>query len=83
MPRGLIKVHLSERRSPGGAGQGWWLGRTEGGEDPHRLAASASTISTRLFRCHTIMNCVDVCPKGLNPTKAIGKIKEMMVRRTV
>ena len=37
----------------------------------------------RLFRCHTIMNCVDVCPKGLNPTKAIGKIKEMMVRRMV
>jgi Fe-S oxidoreductase len=34
----------------------------------------------RLFRCHTIMNCVDVCPKGLNPTKAIGKIKELMVR---
>lgn len=37
----------------------------------------------RLFRCHTIMNCVDVCPKGLNPTKAIGKIKEMMVIRSV
>tara|TARA_E500000178_G_scaffold356612_1_gene436061 strand:+ start:29883 stop:30605 length:723 start_codon:yes stop_codon:yes gene_type:complete len=37
----------------------------------------------RLFRCHTIMNCVDVCPKGLNPTKAIGKIKELMVRRSV
>ncbi|MDI9336180.1 MAG: succinate dehydrogenase iron-sulfur subunit [Gammaproteobacteria bacterium] len=37
----------------------------------------------RLFRCHTIMNCVDVCPKGLNPTKAIGKIKELMVRRVV
>ena len=36
-----------------------------------------------LFRCHTIMNCVDVCPKGLNPTKAIGKIKEMMVKRSV
>lgn len=35
----------------------------------------------RLFRCHTIMNCVDVCPKHLNPTKAIGKIKEMMVAR--
>ena len=33
----------------------------------------------RLFRCHTIMNCVDVCPKGLNPTRAIGKIKEFMV----
>jgi succinate dehydrogenase / fumarate reductase, iron-sulfur subunit len=37
----------------------------------------------RLFRCHTIMNCVDVCPKGLNPTAAIGKIKEMMVKRGV
>jgi len=37
----------------------------------------------RLFRCHSIMNCVDVCPKGLNPTRAIGKIKELMVRRAV
>ncbi|MDD5180715.1 MAG: succinate dehydrogenase iron-sulfur subunit [Gallionellaceae bacterium] len=37
----------------------------------------------RLFRCHTIMNCVDVCPKGLNPTEAIGKIKDLMVKRTV
>jgi succinate dehydrogenase / fumarate reductase, iron-sulfur subunit len=37
----------------------------------------------RLVRCHTIMNCVDVCPKGLNPTAAIGKIKALMVKRTV
>jgi len=37
----------------------------------------------RLFRCHTIMNCVDVCPKGLNPSLAIGKIREMMVKRAV
>ena len=37
----------------------------------------------RLFRCHSIMNCVDVCPKGLNPTSAIGKIKEMMLRREI
>jgi succinate dehydrogenase / fumarate reductase iron-sulfur subunit len=29
------------------------------------------------------MNCVDACPKGLNPTKAIGKIKELLVRRAV
>jgi len=29
------------------------------------------------------MNCVDVCPKHLNPTKAIGKIKELMVSRAV
>ncbi len=37
----------------------------------------------RLFRCHTIMNCVDVCPKGLNPTKAIGKIKHLMLKRSI
>ena len=32
-----------------------------------------------LFRCHGIMNCVAVCPKGLNPTRAIGKIREMLL----
>ncbi|MDH5359418.1 MAG: succinate dehydrogenase iron-sulfur subunit [Gammaproteobacteria bacterium] len=37
----------------------------------------------RLFRCHSIMNCVDVCPKGLNPTKAIGKIKQLMLKHMV
>ena len=37
----------------------------------------------RLFRCHTIMNCVDVCPKGLKPAAAISKIKELMVRRAL
>ncbi|MGH8735756.1 MAG: succinate dehydrogenase iron-sulfur subunit [Burkholderiales bacterium] len=37
----------------------------------------------RLFRCHTIMNCTDACPKNLNPALAIGKIKEMLVRRAV
>ncbi|MCC8395466.1 succinate dehydrogenase/fumarate reductase iron-sulfur subunit [Paraburkholderia sp. MMS20-SJTR3] len=37
----------------------------------------------RLFRCRTIMNCVDVCPKGLNPARAIGEIRTMLTRRTV
>ncbi len=37
----------------------------------------------KLFRCHTIMNCVQVCPKGLNPTKAIGNIKKRMVTRSL
>jgi succinate dehydrogenase / fumarate reductase, iron-sulfur subunit len=36
----------------------------------------------RLYRCHTIMNCTDVCPKDLNPAKAIAEIKRMMVERT-
>lgn len=35
----------------------------------------------KLYRCHTIMNCVQVCPKDLNPTKAIGRIKERMVQK--
>ena len=37
----------------------------------------------KLFRCHTIMNCVQVCPKGLNPTEAIGRIKNKMVTRSL
>jgi len=37
----------------------------------------------KLFRCHTIMNCVEVCPKGLSPTRAIGHIKELMLKRSM
>ena len=33
-----------------------------------------------VFRCHGIMNCVQVCPKGLNPTRAIGHIRNMLLR---
>ena len=35
----------------------------------------------RLYRCHTIMNCANVCPKGLSPAKAIAETKKMMVER--
>ncbi|MFX1738983.1 succinate dehydrogenase iron-sulfur subunit [Paraburkholderia sp. A1RI_3L] len=37
----------------------------------------------RLFRCRTILNCTDVCPKGLNPAKAIGEIRTMLARRVI
>ncbi len=37
----------------------------------------------KLYRCHTIMNCAQVCPKGLNPAKAIAEIKKLMVERQV
>ena len=47
-------------------------GRLDNLEDPYRL-----------FRCHSIMNCADVCPKGLNPTLAINKIRDMMVKRAL
>jgi succinate dehydrogenase / fumarate reductase iron-sulfur subunit len=35
----------------------------------------------RLYRCHTIMNCANVCPKGLNPARAIAEIKKMEMER--
>lgn len=35
----------------------------------------------KLYRCHTIMNCAEACPKGLNPAKAIAEIKRLMVAR--
>ncbi len=36
----------------------------------------------KLYRCHTIMNCTDTCPKGLNPAKAIAEIKKMLLERS-
>jgi succinate dehydrogenase / fumarate reductase iron-sulfur subunit len=35
----------------------------------------------KLYRCHTIMNCTQTCPKGLNPAQAIAEIKKMLVER--
>lgn len=37
----------------------------------------------KLFRCHTIMNCVEACPKHLNPTKAIGHLKAKMFKDAI
>ena len=37
----------------------------------------------KLYRCHTIMNCAQVCPKGLNPAKAIAEIKKLLAERVV
>ncbi len=37
----------------------------------------------RLYRCHTIMNCTNTCPKGLNPAKSIAEIKKLLVTRTM
>ena len=36
----------------------------------------------RLYRCHTIMNCANACPKGLNPARAIAEIKRQLLART-
>ena len=37
----------------------------------------------RVYRCHTIMNCTQTCPKGLNPARAIAEIKKKLVARVV
>lgn len=50
-------------------------------EKSARLADLADPFS--VFRCRGIMNCVDVCPKGLNPTKAINHIKELMLEEGI
>ena len=47
-----------------------------------RLAAFGDDVYS-LFRCRSIMNCVDACPKGLNPTAAIGGIREEMLEESV
>ena len=43
----------------------------------HRLDKLQDPFS--VFRCRSIMNCANVCPKGLNPTKAIGEIRKQML----
>ena len=37
----------------------------------------------KLYRCHTIMNCATVCPKGLNPAQAIAETKKMLVKSSL
>lgn len=37
----------------------------------------------KMFRCHTILNCVNVCPKGLNPARAINEIKKLMLKEMI
>jgi succinate dehydrogenase / fumarate reductase iron-sulfur subunit len=46
--------------------------------DTERLADLNDAYS--VYRCRGIMNCVDVCPKGLNPTKAVGKIRSRLIK---
>jgi succinate dehydrogenase / fumarate reductase iron-sulfur subunit len=56
-----------------------WIADTRDERTGDRLDALEDPF--RLYRCHTIMNCTKTCPKGLNPAKAIGEIKKLMVAR--
>ena len=56
-----------------------FLADTRDTDTEGRLANLDDPLS--VFRCRGIMNCVSVCPKGLNPTRAIGKIRSMLLQR--
>ncbi len=58
-----------------------WIADSRDEATPERLDALEDPF--KLYRCHTIMNCAQVCPKGLNPAKAIAEIKKRMVERIV
>ena len=58
-----------------------WISDSRDEQKRERLDALDDSFS--LYRCHTIMNCTQTCPKGLNPAKAIAEIKKMMVERVV
>ncbi|UAJ65088.1 succinate dehydrogenase iron-sulfur subunit [Candidatus Schneideria nysicola] len=47
----------------------------------HTLRLKELNNAFSVFRCHSIMNCVSVCPKGLNPTKAIHNIKRNLIHK--
>ena len=53
-----------------------WINDSRDGDKKERLKKVADEL--KLYRCHTIMNCTNSCPKGLNPAKAIGSIKKCL-----
>jgi succinate dehydrogenase / fumarate reductase, iron-sulfur subunit len=64
---------------PAGLLQAWrFLADSRDEAKTERLSLFKDAFS--LYRCRTIMNCVDVCPKGLNPTQAIAHIREEMLK---
>jgi succinate dehydrogenase / fumarate reductase iron-sulfur subunit len=64
---------------PSGLLQAWrFLADSRDTAQAQRLSELDDPFS--VFRCHGIQNCVNVCPKGLNPTRAIGHIRNMLLR---
>ncbi|MEY4211666.1 MAG: hypothetical protein RLZ92_2047, partial [Pseudomonadota bacterium] len=55
-----------------------WLADSRDDADQQRLEQLNDAF--KLYRCHTIMNCTDTCPKGLNPAKAIAEIKQQLFK---
>ena len=53
-----------------------WINDSRDEDKKERLKKVADEL--KLYRCHTILNCTNACPKGLNPAKAIAEIKKML-----
>lgn len=74
----VVLVEPGQVRGPGGLLQSYrFLADSRDTATRERLTSLEDPFS--VFRCRGIMNCVAVCPKGLNPTRAIGKIREMLL----
>src|SRR5210317_1071213 len=58
-----------------------WIVDSRDEERKARLKKVADEL--KLYRCHTILNCTNACPKGLNPAKAIAEIKKMLATTNV
>ncbi len=58
-----------------------WIIDSRDEERKARLKKVADEL--KLYRCHTILNCTNACPKGLNPAKAIAEIKKMLATANV
>jgi succinate dehydrogenase / fumarate reductase iron-sulfur subunit len=72
--------HENEYLGPAALLQSYrWLADSRDQLDNERLDKLEDEF--KLYRCHTIMNCAQVCPKHLNPAKAIAEIKKLMVNR--
>ena len=56
-----------------------WIIDSRDGNTDERLAELEDPFS--MYRCHTIMNCTNTCPKGLNPAKAIAEIKKLLAAK--
>jgi len=56
-----------------------WLIDSRDGAKKERIEF-LSNVEGKVYKCHTIMNCTRTCPKGLNPGKAIQRVKNAIAK---
>jgi succinate dehydrogenase / fumarate reductase iron-sulfur subunit len=75
-----LLVEFGQLPRPRGAAASYrWIVDTRDSAQAERLKELDDTF--KLYRCHTIMNCTEACPKDLNPARAIADIKRRIVER--